>query len=202
MYVPNKWIIEDNQHIKQLMKQFSFATVVTPDLNASLLPLVYDEPNHRLIGHFARTNPHSKTTSGTKAVAIFNGPHHYISPTWYNATPAVPTWNYVSIHAHGELTLLNEAETIDGLNQLIMQYEPELLTSKASVITPEYQAKLLHGIVGFSLAINDIQAKAKLGQHRKVSEQQGVLTNLLALNTPESLALVKVMKTLNIAVQS
>ncbi len=200
MYVPSKWKIDDHHHIKKLMKQFSFATVVTPDLNASLLPLVYDEQRHCLIGHFARSNPHSKVTAGTKAVAIFNGPHHYISPTWYNATPAVPTWNYVSVHAHGELTLLNEAQTIEGLKQLIAQYEPELLTTKTSVITPEYQEKLLHGIVGFSIAIDDIQAKAKLGQHRKESEQQGVLNQLLALNTAESLALVNVMKTLNIAV--
>ncbi|WP_286264473.1 FMN-binding negative transcriptional regulator [Thalassotalea atypica] len=197
MHVPEKWNIEDSKKAIRLIDNFGFATLVTTDLNASPLPLIYDERTNSIVGHFARNNSQSKFASGDKAVAIFNGPHHYISPSWYDKAPAVPTWNYVSVHVHGALTPLSNEQTIASLNALMKKYEPELL-QRRDIVTPEIQEKLLKGIVGFSLSIDDIQAKAKLGQHRSIDDQQGVLKALTKLDTPESQSLLNIMKQLSL----
>ena len=195
MHVPDKWHINDPEKVIQLINDFGFATLITTDLNASPLPLVYDEKTHSIIGHFARTNSQSKFSSGDKAVAIFNGPHHYISPSWYHKAPAVPTWNYVTVHVHGKLRPLSTEQTMASLDALMEKYEPELLRQR-NIVTPDIQNKLLNGIVGFRLSIKDIQAKAKLGQHRTEEDQQGVLAALTQLNTPESQAFLGIMKLL------
>lgn len=201
MHVPDKWKITDSTHIIAIINKVGFATLVTPDLNASELPLIYDQEKHRLLGHFARTNTQHKVVEESKAVAIFNGPHHYISPTWYEHKPAVPTWNYVSVHVHGHLSFLDDEQTLASINKLVNKYEPELLTRK-DVMSSQYQQKLLKGIVGFELVIDNIDAKAKLGQHRRQADQEGVFHHLSQLNTPDSNALIEAIKQLNLAPQA
>jgi len=93
---------------------------------------------------------------------IFNGPHGYISPNWYHSKPAVPTWNYASVHIKGRAELLNSEDTAQSLTSLMHKYEPELLV-KREVVSKEYQAKLSKGIVGFKISLDVIEAKVKLG---------------------------------------
>ncbi|AZG72350.1 FMN-binding negative transcriptional regulator [Shewanella livingstonensis] len=184
MHVPDKWDMSAqlfiHQFIHQFIQQYGFAAVITDDLDCSHLPLLLAplEGQHgTLYGHFARTNPHWKQAEGATVLCIFNGPHAYISPTWYDSQPAVPTWNYSVVHAKGRLELLDDATTVQVLESTIEQYEPSLLDN-GGFIPQGYQDKLAKGIVGFKIVIDELQGKQKLGQHRHQRDQQGVAQGL------------------------
>ena len=197
MYVPDKWSIKDPKIQNQFIHQHSFASLISPSLQSSRLPLLLDEDKGLIYGHFSRANPHWKEVENQTCLAIFDGAHSYISPTWYQGHPAVPTWNYVSIHVKGTVSLLSSAETHEVLNRLMQKYEPSLVV-KREIVTAEYQDKLNKGIVGFSLKIETIDAKAKLGQHRNIADQTGVVKGLKNSTSLESQALLALMQTLKL----
>ena len=181
MHVPDKWNMSDTGVIHSFIEQHGFAVLVSNDLNASHLPLILksDEAEKGVLyGHFARANSHWKTVIGQSILCIFNGPHGYISPTWYDSYPAVPTWNYSSVHVKGTVELTDDESTLSILELTIRKYEPSLL-GEQTFIPIEYQQKLSQGIVGFKIVIDDIQGQQKLGQHRSAADQQGVAAGLL-----------------------
>ena len=202
MHVPEKWRLDKQSDIFAFIEKYSFATLVSPSLQSSHLPLMLDSDKQYLIGHFARSNPHWRELvedTTQQHLVIFNGPHGYISPTWYANKPAVPTWNYAVIHIKGSAEILSAVETTQALDLLMAKYEPTLLDTR-DVVTPEYQEKLAHGIVGFKISIDVIDAKAKLGQHRTKEDQQGVTAALSKSSSPEHQALVNYMQALKLGV--
>ena len=109
MYTPNRFRVTDIDTLHAFMVQNSFATVVTNNdglATASHLPLLLRRESGKLgnlIGHMAKANDQWHNVDGESCLVIFNGPHAYISPTWYEEKNVVPTWNYVSVHAHGRI---------------------------------------------------------------------------------------------------
>ncbi len=108
MYIPPSFRVEDPGKLAAFMRQYSFASIITHDGQAPIashLPMLYSAeggPNGILLSHMARANPQWRNfTSGGEALVIFQGPHGYISPSWYKAEVAVPTWNYTAVHAYG-----------------------------------------------------------------------------------------------------
>lgn len=95
------------------------------------------------------------------------------SPTWHNQSPAVPTWNYAAVHSYDKVSLLDAAETFTIVQEVIEQYEPELLI-KRDIVTDKLRDPLLSAVVGFKVELSKIEGKLKLGQHRKKSDQIGV----------------------------
>jgi len=150
-----------------------------------------------LLGRFARSNSHWKEVYEQVCLAIFDEAHDYISPTWYQNAQAVPTWNYVSIHIKGKVNLLNIDKTHRALNLLMNKYEPALLHDRG-IIAQKYQNKLSKGVVSFSMEITNIEAKAKLGQHRTEADQLGVVKGLNESNSPNSKALLSIMNELRL----
>ncbi|WP_448553578.1 FMN-binding negative transcriptional regulator [Thalassotalea montiporae] len=219
MHVPEKWRIKEPAQIADIINRYSFATVVSPSLDATHVPLIYDQAKNCLIGHIARNNHHKKVAENSDVLAIFHGPHDYIDPTWYQGMPAVPTWNYVAVHVHGSLHWLDEAQTIDAVQQLVQKYQPALLleqelheqelneqalTEKAKSADPQptmpldYQQKLAKGIIGFRIDIDRVEAKAKLGQHRSQADQLGTVKGLMSSNSPDALQLLAIMERLSL----
>lgn len=202
MHTPEKWRLNNPSDVFALIEKYSFATLVSPSLQSSHLPLMLSSDKQYLIGHFARSNPHWRelVEDPTKQhLVIFNGPHGYISPTWYANKPAVPTWNYAVVHIKGCAEILNADETAQALDLLMAKYEPTLLDTR-DVVTPEYQEKLAQGIVGFKISIDVIDAKAKLGQHRTKEDQQGVTAALIKSSSPEHQALVNFMQAIKLGI--
>ncbi|GIU41921.1 transcriptional regulator [Shewanella sairae] len=180
MHIPDKWDMDSLANKQQFINEFGFATVVSQDLEASHLPLllVAEEGEFGVLyGHFARSNSHWQSVVDQPVVAIFSGPHSYISPTWYHTQPAVPTWNYAAVHAFGKIELIGEQQTAEVLAIAIKKYEPEHSQDK-DFIPKEYQQKLSKGIVGFKIVLTKIQGKEKLGQHRTPVDQLGVFNAL------------------------
>lgn len=192
--------MKNNEEIRRFIHEFGFAVIVSDNLEATHIPLLLkaDEGEHGVLyGHFAKANRHWKDLEGQTLLAIFNGPHAYISPTWYANGPAVPTWNYAAVHCYGNATLLDETATLHLVSDLVAQYEPDL-NSNLTLMPCDYQAKLNKAIVGFKIVITNIQAKEKLGQQRKHADQLGVYQALLASNREDARMLAHYMSQRNL----
>jgi transcriptional regulator len=122
----------------------------------------------RLLGHVARGNAQWQAlAAGQRSLAIFAGPHAYVSPSWYEQHPSVPTWNYAVVHAHGTARIMDEAELHDLLLRLSATYEagrPE--PWRMSGLPADYVDQMLKAIVGFELAVEKLEGKFKLSQNR------------------------------------
>jgi transcriptional regulator len=187
MYMPKHFTVEDRAQQLQFMRDYGFATLVSQGgqgPTATHLPLTVEERDGGkifLMGHVARANTHWKDLeSGTEALAIFHGPHAYISPTWYEMHPSVPTWNYAAVHAYGKARLLDAAATRRLLKTLSDQYETGREKPwRMEGLTNEYVEKMAAAIVGFEIVIDRIEGKFKLSQNRPVADRAGVINALL-----------------------
>jgi transcriptional regulator len=198
MYTPDHFKIHNESDIHDFIERFDFGLVVSPSLNATHIPLLLQRKENlhgTLYGHVARVNPHWKEMERAEVVAIFTGPHGFISPIWYQDKPAVPTWNYTSVHAFGKVSLLSDVETEETINATLGRYEPALLEDN-EVLTDEHKHKLLTGIVGFKIEIDRLEGKAKLSQNRSNADRKGVIRHLVASGDPMSLALAEMMEQL------
>src|SRR5689334_16368939 len=131
MYIPAAFRVEDAGKLAAFMQRHSFATLITHDGSApfaSHVPMLFlagPGEHGTLLSHVARANPQwQHFASGGEALAVFHGPHSYISPSWYQTTPAVPTWNYATVHAYGVPAIIHEAERVASLlRDLVTVYE-------------------------------------------------------------------------------
>ena len=174
LYVPPHFRVDDADALYRFMEEHAFATLVSagPDgLDVSHIPVLpeRDESGRiRLLAHVARANDHWKALEqATSVVAIFHGPHAYVSPTWYSKHPSVPTWNYAVVHAHGRVRLLEEAELHEMLMRMSSVYEaPNAPPWKMSQLPADYTSSMLSAIVGFAIEVERLEAKFKLSQNR------------------------------------
>ena len=186
LYVPPHFAGRDRAAIMQLVHDHPFATLVTPARPEPLvthLPLVHIadcEPHGTLVGHFARANPHAREAANEESIAIFHGPHAYVSPSWY-AEPeiSVPTWNYAVVHAHGRIELAERAaDTRAILDLLIHRFE----SSRPAPWQPQFERErlqaMVNAIVGFRLKVKRLDAKFKLSQNRTREDRARVATAL------------------------
>jgi transcriptional regulator len=185
MYVPKAFREDDVARLHGFIRAWSFALLVT-DVDgvpsATHLPFVLDADgtaHGRLIGHVARANPHWQAFDGTRqALAVFGGPHAYVSPTWYATSPAVPTWNYAAIHAYGRPRVLEGAEaTRDAVERLVRQHDAAWHLGDQPA---EFVTGMLRGIVAFELPIDRLEGKLKLSQNRPAADRPGILRALRA----------------------
>lgn len=185
MYIPNSFKIAERDSLLSYMRQYSFAaliSVIDGRPFASHLPLVVEETGESILikGHFAKANPHWRAhEQGGEALVIFQGPHAYISPAQYDASEAVPTWNYVAVHAYGELRLLPPGDTtIEMLEQMFDTFDASY-RSQWQTLSDKFKNGMLNGIVAFEIVVNRLEGKAKLSQNRPAHDQANVAAWLL-----------------------
>lgn len=173
MYIPHQYKNEELSEIKAFIKENAFAILVNevderPWATHIPLELEIDEGGRdMLVGHISRANPQWKHFTKQKEVlCIFNGPHSYISSSWYKEEE-VPTWNYIAVHIYGTLTILDEAAVLHSLHKLVDKYEMQSKHPVSLHNMSETTMKQVKGIVGFKIEINDIQAAYKLSQGRE-----------------------------------
>lgn len=188
MYTPVYFRVTDLAVLHGLMDRFSFATLVTTHGGcpiATHLPfLVYpDDSEHgTLISHMARANEQWQDFArGDEALVIFQGPHAYISPSWYEEHPSVPTWNYAVVHAYGVPRAIDdEARVRDALHALVDQHEAGFDEPWPMDLPDEYVRKMARGIVAFEVPISRLEGKFKLNQNRSARDREGVVAALTA----------------------
>jgi transcriptional regulator len=193
IYVPRHFVGDDATG-RELMTKYPFATMVTttPDgPHVTHLPLLLDDAGIALIGHVARPNPHWQAFAGGRTVAIFHGPHAFVSRGWYR-DPAdnVPTWNYATVHVTaGPAHLADAAETRAAVLDLARRFEPPELPP----IQEAKLEKLFKGLVAFHLPIEKLEVKLKMSQN-KPAEIAGVIKGLKDTGRSDELATARWME--------
>ncbi|MCC7115801.1 MAG: FMN-binding negative transcriptional regulator [Burkholderiales bacterium] len=202
LYVPSSFEPGDRAAAARLVHDHPFATLVTPadpEPLISHVPLLLQptsEPHGTLVGHVARANPHWRAAPGVESIAVFHGPHAYVSPSWY-ADPAamVPTWNYATVHAHGPLEIVDDAAEARGvLEALVHRFESDR-ESPWSLAMPEAKlASLVGAIVAFRIRIRRLDVKFKLSQNRTRDDRSRVIRALDASGDADALATARWMR--------
>jgi len=185
MYIPRRYEQKDKDKIHAFIKEYSFAILITVLEGRPVgthIPLQLetgDDGKDSLLGHISIGNEQKYTLSdGASVLAIFQGPHAYVSPRWYTQLN-VPTWNYISVHVYGTVRLMEGQALREALSRLIDTYEQPL---PHPVKMEEIPEKVLEddfrGIVGFRIVIDEIQAAWKLSQNRDEQSYHQVIERL------------------------
>ncbi len=189
MYVPHAFAEQDTAQLVAFMRANSFATLVSVLEGAPFathLPLVVrqaDDGGVVIGGHVARANPQHTHFDRGEALAIFSGPHAYISPTLYEKRESVPTWNYIAVHAYGvprAFSAATDPTALDrAMRELIATYEAAYQVQWDS-LSATFRDGMLAGIVAFELQVTRLEGKYKLSQNRSAADHASVTQALLA----------------------
>jgi transcriptional regulator len=198
MYTPRHFAETRLEVLHQTIRENPFASLVSHGaggLVATHLPFLLD-PERGELGtlraHMARANPQWRDFSSDEVLVVFEGPHAYISPSWYAADLAVPTWNYLAVHAYGTPALLtDEAEALALLSDQVSHFEsPFEQPWSAATLPSTYLDPLVKAIVAFEIPITRLEGKAKMSQNR-AQDQIRVAGKLESFGDPTSLAVAR-----------
>ena len=186
MYVPAVFAETDTDVLHDLIESHNFATLVTggpAEPYATHVPFLLDRgrgEHGTLITHLSRGNPHWRQIAGSTTLVIFSGPHGYVSPSWYEIHPAVPTWNYAAVHAYGQARLIEEPSKLEALvKRLVRTHEGAGANAwSAEALPPDFMAGMLRGIVGLEIPVERLEGKFKLSQNRKPVDRKRVIATL------------------------
>lgn len=150
-----------------------------------------------LQGHLARANPQvAQLAAGGEVLTVFTGPHAYVSPTWYQAGPSVPTWNYADVHAYGTARLMAEEGWLrDLLHRLSERHERDSPAPwRMADQPPDYLATMLKNIVGFEIAVTRLEGKYKLSQNRPAGDRPRIIAALEGRGDDDARAVARLMR--------
>ena len=178
--------LQDPEELKRLVRENPWVTLVstTPDgMVASHYPVILDESREELtiLSHVGRPDEAIHGLGSSEVLVIVQGPHGYISPGWYDANPAVPTWNFVVAHLYGVPELLSDEENYRVLGRLVDVFEDPLPEPRRMEETPanaEYAQRISGGTVGFRLTPTRVVAKSKLSQNKPAAVVDTVIEQL------------------------
>jgi transcriptional regulator len=202
VYVPTAFDQSDLPTLHHFIEQHSFAVLCSTTEDgvpfASHLPLLLERnsaPHGVLVGHMARANPQWRHADGRTVLAVFHGPHVYVSPAWYEADDVVPTWNYAAVHTTGVLRAVHDRDALLKIvEDMVARYE----TSRPSpwqIGEPNaYLERMLRGIVGFRIEIATIEGKWKLSQNQPAERREKVLRALRAQGGEDAAAVADLME--------
>jgi len=201
VYLPPHFTETNEAVLLDHIERHDFGLLVTQGggLIASQVPFLAERRDGKLylLGHLARPNPQATAldTDG-EALAIFPGPHAYISPGWYTAGPAVPTWNYASVHAYGTArAVADRAWLSDLLLRLSDRHEAREAAPWRMQDLPEaFLNGMLNGIVGFEIAVSRLEGKFKLSQNRPAADRPHIIDALEAREDADSHGVARLMR--------
>lgn len=200
MYIPAHFAEANLPKLHDFIEQNSFGLLVSQldgQPFASHLPLLLNRqsgPHGTLIGHMARANPQWRQVEGQTVLAVFSGPHAYISPSWYEAENVVPTWNYVAVHAYGKLEIIEGDDRLLALlKDFVDYYERSLPQPWMLKGTNDYLERMMRQIVGFRIDITRFEGKWKLGQNHPQERRNKVVLALQQQPDEDSQAIAALM---------
>ncbi len=200
MYIPRPFLEEDPERLYALMERHGFATLITTEDGvpvASHLPLLVERGTPgRILGHMARANPQWQGFSEEREVlAIFHGPHGYVSPRYYVGALNVPTWNYAVVHAYGTPRLIEEpAEALRILRETTARFEAGAEQPWRPEDVGDFARRLLPGLVAFELRLTRVEGKFKLSQNRAPEDRRGAMEGLEKSSFPGDRELAALMR--------
>ena len=190
MFIPQHFSVSDENEKLEFIRMHSFGQLtshVDGQIFASHLPLLLSDDGKKLLGHLARANPQWSQLEDQQVLVVFQGPHSYVSPSWYSQ-PGVPTWNYQAVHVYGHVQCLHDSER---LRQIVEELTRINESGFDSPWQTNYDIRQLQGIVGLEIEIEQIQCKYKLSQNRQQQERTDVADQLENLGEPSLAAAMK-----------
>ncbi len=201
MYIPKDNQFTENEQIIEFLGQNAFGLLVSTvqgQLWATHIPLEFEineQGQQVLFGHVARANPQWRDLAdGSEVMAIFSGPHAYVSSSWYDHIN-VPTWNYIAVHVYGRYRQIEGDELLNSLTRLTNKYEAgSTKPVKVEEFSEAFMKSHLRALVGFEIEITDIQAKKKLSQNRDNTNQNNIIAELDKRGDSQSVAVAEAMR--------
>lgn len=185
MYIPSPFAETDRTKLHDFIERHSFGLLVSSVDGlpfATHLPFLLERAagtHGTLVGHMARANPQWRNANEQTVLAIFSGPHAYISPTWYEAEQVVPTWNYTAVHAYGPIQIVEDpGALLDIVRTMVRVYEQDMPRPWSFDPGSTFAQRMLAQIVGFRIEIEKIEGKWKLNQNHPDERRQKVVRAL------------------------
>jgi transcriptional regulator len=201
MYIPTAFAESDPARLHDFIEQHSFGLLVSQldgQPFASHLPFLLERTTGShgcLIGHMARANPQWKQIDGQKLLAIFSGPHAYISPTWYQSEQVVPTWNYTAVHVYGQADVIPDPQSLLPILQAtVTAYERTMPKPWTFDSSSKFAERMLTQIVGFRIEIEKIEGKWKLNQNHPAERRRKVIRALQSQDDENAQAVASMMQ--------
>lgn len=204
MYVPEHFRVNDLSEIKQFILQNSFSLIASVDngvpIASHLLTDLQEDDHNNLVisAHMARNNPLWKSFDpDTEILSVFQGAHSYISPTWYNVQ-AVPTWNYMTVHAYGHPKIIDDrSELYDLLDRLVERHERANVPGskyRLEELPQELIGSMMNAIVGFKITVTRLEASFKLSQNRSEDDHRSIIVELKEREDDNSQGVARAME--------
>lgn len=184
MYIPEFNRVRDHADTVNFVQANPFAILVSPSEGgpfATHIPILAREADNQVVlhGHMAKANSHwGLLQDGQESLAIFHGPHAYISPSLYESRESVPTWNYAAVHVYGQARVVTEPERLlEEVREIINRFDPTYFAQWSS-LSDKFRHGMLKQIVGFEMVASRIEAKFKISQNRTKKDQAAVIASL------------------------
>lgn len=180
MYTPKKYLNQEADFPKMFIQHYPFGLLISAtdgEPLATHIPFLLEDES-TLVGHIAKANSQIDTIAGQKVLAVFSGPHSYISPLLYNHKQHVPTWNYAAVHVYGICELIDDkSEILNSLRKLVNRFDPEW-TPHHDALSEEFLNGMLKGLTAFKINITNIEATKKFSQNKSADEIERVAAHL------------------------
>jgi transcriptional regulator len=202
VYLPPAFAEVRPKVLLQHIDQHDFGLLIShgaDGLIASHIPFLIERDGDELhlLGHLARPNPQVEHLGrGDEVLAIFSGPHAYISPSWYASGPSVPTWNYADVHAYGSVRVIEDDDWLRRvLHRLSERHEARNSIPWQMQDLPEtYLRTMLKGIIGLDISVTRLEGKYKLSQNRPAADRPRVIAALEGQSNADPLAVAELMR--------
>jgi transcriptional regulator len=201
VYLPAVFAETDLPTLHQFIEENGFALLCSLHDGkpfATHLPLLLkrsEGPFGTLAGHVARANQQWRQADGREVLAVFSGPHAYVSPAWYEAEDVVPTWNYVAVHATGTLRLVEDVAALrEHLSEMVAFHESGRPNPWRLNGSTDYLDRMVKGIVGFRIALSGIEGKWKLSQNHPPERRRKVVRGLRERGGENAEAIARLME--------
>jgi|GraSoiStandDraft_1057264.scaffolds.fasta_scaffold44202_1 transcriptional regulator len=178
---------EDPELVRQFIREHPFAFLTGIDAGqkpvATQVPVFIDEKEGKvfLTGHIMKNTDHHRAfEQNPNVLAVFTGPHAYVSATWYDDPRQASTWNYMSVHAKGTIRFGNEPELVAILKRLTLHYENNNTASTTVFdnLSPDYTGRLMKAIVAFEIEVTSMEHVFKLSQNRNEKSYDNIIQQL------------------------
>jgi len=199
MYIPNSFKETDPDILYPFVKDHNFGTVFSQTKNgpvATHLPFIVNREEDILIAHFARENKHwQHITQGEELLIVFQGPHGYISPSWYKEKNTVPTWNYAAVHVYGTPVITHDLDELRKMvDSLTHHHEQNIDSDWDYEAAHKKRDQLIKGIVGLSVHVNRMEGQFKFNQNRSQEDRVEVIKALEKSDLESDRSIAEIMK--------
>ncbi|MGC4173887.1 FMN-binding negative transcriptional regulator [Demequina sp.] len=185
-----RYIVEDPNEVKRLIRRNAWATFVSPatkGLVASHYPVILDEQDQdgiTIVSHFGRPDEVAHELGEHEILVIIQGPHDYISSSWYAEGDIIPTWNHVTAHLYGTPEILSDEENYEMLSLLTDHFERHYPGGRSLSEDEEGTRRVAKGTVGLRMRVDRFDARAKLSQNKQ-PDVLDTITGHLATSNPQ-----------------